>query len=247
MKMYWSDEYKVHSYEIDEYSNASFTAICNFMQETAWNHAENLQVGFSQLIERGLVWVLSRQRIRVHRYPRWGDRIIVNTWPSGMDRMYCYRDFKVETPEHETLVTATSTWFVIDMKSRRPQRTETFIDLRPEAPERMFDAFAVKLDRMSEGGEESLRSVLFSDMDVNGHLNNVNYMKYVIDSMPREFIQTNRLTELEINYLNEGLYGDTVVISRQDNGNGEIQFGLRRQGTGEEMCRARTVWSALKS
>lgn len=48
-KMVWTDEYKVHSYDAGRNGYATMPVLCNFMQETAWNHAEHLNVGFSHL------------------------------------------------------------------------------------------------------------------------------------------------------------------------------------------------------
>jgi hypothetical protein len=66
----WIDEYKIHSYEADIKGHATIPFLCQFMQESAWNHAEHLGVGFSHLIEKNSAWVLSRQLIAIDLFPR---------------------------------------------------------------------------------------------------------------------------------------------------------------------------------
>ena len=57
LQQLWTDEYYIHSYDIDAKGQASLPVLCKFMQESAWKHAENLKAGFSHLAEQNLVWV----------------------------------------------------------------------------------------------------------------------------------------------------------------------------------------------
>ena len=43
--------------------------------EAAWNHAEELGVGFHALGQHGRFWVLSRLRFEAERYPEWGSAV----------------------------------------------------------------------------------------------------------------------------------------------------------------------------
>ena len=94
-KKNWVDTYQIHSYEADVSARATVSSILQFMQESAWHHAENLGVGFSQLFKDGLIWVLSQQLIHIEQFPKWGETVTVQTWPSGRDRLAYIRDFKM--------------------------------------------------------------------------------------------------------------------------------------------------------
>jgi hypothetical protein len=39
-----SDSYRIRSYEVDLHSEAKLSALCNYFQESAWNHAEALGI-----------------------------------------------------------------------------------------------------------------------------------------------------------------------------------------------------------
>ncbi|MBN1559654.1 hypothetical protein JW998_05350, partial [candidate division KSB1 bacterium] len=77
----WSDTYKIHSYESDLSAKTSITAILQFMQESAWNHAEHLDLGYSHLRARNLAWVMARLSLRVVALPLWHETIVVETFP----------------------------------------------------------------------------------------------------------------------------------------------------------------------
>ncbi|MBT8406366.1 MAG: hypothetical protein KJP05_02830 [Deltaproteobacteria bacterium] len=86
----WKDEYKIHYYQVDVRSNATLVVLCQFMQESAWNHAEHLGLGFSHLSKMDFIWILSRQLLKIYSYPKWGDMIQVHTWSTGGSPLKIY-------------------------------------------------------------------------------------------------------------------------------------------------------------
>jgi hypothetical protein len=78
IKKIWSDTYKVHSFQVDMKHRATTPALCRYMQESAWNHAENLKLGYSYLSKKDMA-VLCEQLVRIQRFPHRGDTIHVHT------------------------------------------------------------------------------------------------------------------------------------------------------------------------
>ena len=56
--------------------------------------------------------------------------------------------------------------------------------------------------------------VTWSEIDTNGHVNNVDYVVWAIDAVKTEDIKEHQLKELLINYDAEVMPGDVVKISR---------------------------------
>ena len=50
--------------------------VFDFMQDIAAQHADLLKVGMSYLKELGIIWILSRIRLHMDRYPAAGEKII---------------------------------------------------------------------------------------------------------------------------------------------------------------------------
>lgn len=234
--------YKIHSYESDFEGHAQITAFLNYMQESAWNHAEQLGVGYSYLLQKNLAWVLGRLRLQVFAWPHWGETITLHTWPSGADRLYCFRDFKFLDPAGATIAVASTSWLVVDLDKHRPQRTETYINLPTDGAERVFTEFAPKVAALEAGKNNSSVSVKTSHLDVNGHVNNVKYVEFVLDSFPIEFRKQHRLLDLKINFMNEALYGDEILIRTAEDGSGGFLHSLVRPSDGVELGRVLTYW-----
>jgi acyl-ACP thioesterase len=209
------------------------------MQEAAYQHAEHLELGHSRLSERGLAWVLSRQRIEIIRFPQWGDTLEVQTWPSGSDRLFFYRDFEITDGHGEPVLQSATAWFIIDLEKRERAQPEWLDEVDIPVSPKVFDS---KMGRLRECACEDGSSipVSYGDLDMNGHVNNIRYIEWVLNHLPLDFHQSNHLKSLEMNYLSEAVYGHRVSVCEH-----EIEPGLFSHGVmagGNELFRARSVW-----
>jgi acyl-ACP thioesterase len=241
----WQDGYTVRSYEIDAHARATLPVLCRYLQESAWNHAENLKIGFSALLAKNLVWILARQRIDILKYPRWGDTITVETWPSGSDRLYCYRDFRVLDSEQQLLVQAASTWFAVDLSSRRPQKTEKYLNQGIVLNESLY---ANRVDKISAADHISRVNEIivgYSDLDVNEHVNNVRYVEWLLDSFDMSFRKKYEVRQLCINYLSEAKCKDTVLVGVAGLQQQTFMHRMIRKADDVDLCRMTTCWQDI--
>ena len=87
-----------------------------------------------------------------------------------------------------------------------------------------------------------------SDLDINQHANNVNFVKWVIEGLPTAILNKAVLTELEINFMAEAFYADRVIAgcAPANSGNSEFLHRLTRQQDGRELARAVTKWRVME-
>ncbi|MBQ1438897.1 MAG: hypothetical protein IIZ10_04340, partial [Solobacterium sp.] len=52
----------------------------------------------------------------------------------------------------------------------------------------------------------------YSDIDLNGHMNNTRYLDWIDDMYDMHFHEVTRIRTLQINYLKELSYGDQVTL-----------------------------------
>jgi medium-chain acyl-[acyl-carrier-protein] hydrolase len=211
----WKREFTVHAHDADYNQAARLTAICNYFQEAAWEHAEHLRVGFNDLGSNNLLWVLSRFYIEIEEYPKWTDRVTVETWPKGFDRLLALRDFELKNSAGRICARAASGWIMLDSGSKRPRKADTFPELlaalnsRP-AVDRRFGKFPP----ISGPAEKTDKTILHSDIDLNNHVNNVKYIEWIVDNESRlRGSLAVKPRALEIHYLGEGLFGQKCRLS----------------------------------
>jgi medium-chain acyl-[acyl-carrier-protein] hydrolase len=243
----WTASHKISSFEVDPTRKATLQTLCRIMQEAAWNHANSLGLGYFQMVARDLIWVLSRLKIRVFDFPRWGDNIQVSTWPSGIHRLFALRDFQIQDEAGAIVAEATSTWLILNEKSRRPMRIELLfqemnIPTRGSEPD-----YRESLKRLPSAREDRMRTlspVRFSDLDWYNHVNHVKYMDWILDSYALEFHTKFQVTSFEIDFLSETHYGDEISIRTQELEENPPAFlhSLLRKADEEEICVACVHW-----
>ncbi len=97
-------------------------ALLDLFQEAAGNSATSLGWGSDTLLARGRTWVLSRFHLRLRALPVWRDDLAVETWPSGVHRVFALREFRATGADGLLLAEATSAWLLVAVPSKRPLR-----------------------------------------------------------------------------------------------------------------------------
>ncbi len=246
LQLVWEETYAIRSYEVDPSARVTVPVMCRFMQETAWHHAESLSFGFHHLQTDKLIWVLSRQKVKMLSYPRWGDTIRVVTWPKGMDRLYYYRDFKFLDAAGKVLGMANTVWFMVDIATRRPRPTDTLPHIPLNSGDSVLEQRLGKLREVpaSPDGGYSL-GTHFLDTDVNGHVNNVNYLEWILRGMSDDFLKGHVLDTVELSYLAEASLGDVLDVNVEGKSPLEYVHNIVCKESNREMFRARTLWNKV--
>jgi len=238
----WEDSYEVRSYDVDFNGVAKCESLCQFMQESAWHHAEHLGVGYAQLVGKGLMWVLSRLSVTLARAPRWGETVRLRTWMSGRDRLFCYRDFRFVDQDECVLGAATTVWFAVDQRSRRPQRTDSYLSVEPQTNERAGEGRAPAIPAVQVRDHERPCRVGYGDLDTNGHVSNATYVGWLLDGLPLAHHQAAVLRSLEIEYLAEAFGDEALSVVCEEVTDSALLHAVIREGEGVALCRARTSW-----
>ncbi len=220
-------------------------SLLNFLQEAAGQHADKLKFGVHDLNMSNDTWVLSRMRVEVERWPELGENIQVETWPKGFDRLFAVRDFRVYDSKGEVLVRASSYWLVVDRISKRPKMM-TNISKELINPE--ISAIDQKLDKIPVAKNIDFifsKITGSSEIDVNGHVNNVHYSEWIFNTLPAEILKERSLICYEINYMAEVFVDERVEVElgwEQISEN--LMLGSVKRGD-KEVCRAKLLFESL--
>jgi medium-chain acyl-[acyl-carrier-protein] hydrolase len=245
----WEDAYLISFYEVDAKNRIFLPGLWKYLQETAWNHANQLGIGYSDLARNDYFWVLSRLAIHMKEYPGWGEKIRVKTWLSGSSRLFALRDFSIVREDGEVIGGAKSAWVVLDVKSRKPQRIEPFLkDLNPLPDQHGAETRLDKLPAPSAPHREALFTVRYSDLDMHLHVNNSRYLEWILNSYSFEMNQTHHISTLEIHFLAESNCGDelSVLSEKQNDSVPTFLHTMVRKADGRELCRSRVRWKKVE-
>lgn len=235
---------KAKSYHINRFGEVSTPFLFWYMQEIAWEHAHHLGFGFEHLREDQLFWVLSRLLVKIDHRPRWTDEFTLETWSRGTDGFFAYRDYRFLDKDGNEMIRATSSWLVLDLENRRIQRLGGFKTF-PAYQESVLGYNARKVESADPLSIPEYYPVLFNEIDINQHFNTGKYLERINNSYSFEFHETHKLTELEVNFIKEGMPNDSLAVNQQRLTPGEHLCSVVRQSDGAELIKARLVWEKL--
>lgn len=213
LKRIWTDQYKINSYDADTNNRASLVHICNYLQESAWRHANHLGLGYRTTTEIEQVWVIVRLLITMKQYPLWDDTITIKTWPRGVEGFMALRDFQILNQQGIEIGAASSQWLILDVNTRKPQHSRVVQDILPLAT--CEPAMREKPEKIVIRGPLRFADsniAQYGDLDMNGHVNNARYIEWILNIFPPEIHSTNFICSLLIEFLAESMYGDEIQL-----------------------------------
>jgi acyl-ACP thioesterase len=209
----WQETASVRFGHIDRSDRLTLDAVFQFFQEAAISHAENLGVGRADMARTGQVWLLSRISVIVDRRPAYNETLTVRTWPRGGEKLFAVRDYDIRDTADIPAVRARSAWLIIDMERRRPLRPQFIMDALPQNEGmNALPSSAVGLEARNNLQKADERRARYTDVDYNGHVNNIRYIQWIEDALDPELLAKAEKMRLDINYLNEILPDETTEI-----------------------------------
>ena len=208
----WSEHCTVRFGAIDKSDSMTLDAVFNFFQEAAISHAENLGVGREAMARANQLWILSRISVQVDRRPGYGETVVVRTWPRGGEKLFALRDFDIRDSKDNPVVRARSCWIIIDMEKRRPLRPQSVMDSLPLNEGLDSLPVAAGLEECLSLQKKQERRAQYTDLDYNGHVNNVSYIRWIEDTIDPSLLEQAKQMRLDINFLNEILPGEVTGI-----------------------------------
>ena len=239
--MKYTKNLTTRSFYINRFGKLSTSFMFYQMQDIAWEHANILGFGYDQLKEDQQFWVLSRLLVKIGRRPIWGEKFTLETWSRGTDGFFAYRDYRFIDSKGETIIEGTSSWLVLDLKSKRIVRLTGRKDF-PAYEESVFGINAGKVKSPVNDSELTFTPVLFNEIDINQHFNTGRYLERIIDSFDFDFHEKNELAELEVNFLKEGMPKDRLAVKKEITDENTHLCCVVRESDKTELIRARLNW-----
>jgi len=233
------DKFTVKTYHCQPDGSIKVASLMNFLQEAAAVHAEQLGFGMARLNEIGSYWALSNIKIEFTKFPKWNDRITIRTWPSGHTRSIATREFIGEDQDRCELFKAGSEWMILKKTSNRPRNLHRIdLNLVPTGPKTVSANLKRLTPQEAFTKAEQLR-VPYSSIDLNGHVNNTEYIRWTIDAIKRAFQFTGAVRSIQATYFREVFEADMLDLLLARDPNGEFHILGRKSDDQSNLYAAR--------
>lgn len=215
-------EYKTHIQfcDIDEFNKLSMKGLIRILGEVAGIHSELVGYGLSHVPITHLGWMLLNWKAKIISAPSWNTELKIKTWARDFSRIGSNRDFEVYDSNDNLVAIASSKWVLINMDTMKIARlTPEISNCYGQYEKKVFE------EEVNEKIEESENSKLTfeykisqRDIDTNHHVNNLYYIDYAMDSLPKN-INFSDFKNLEIVYKKQFKKDDEILCYYDFDGN----------------------------
>ncbi|GBG97096.1 acyl-ACP thioesterase domain-containing protein [Lactococcus termiticola] len=211
MGLTYQRPFSVPFYESDRFKNMKISNILAFALQVSGEQSVELNRSDVWLNDHyKLFWAVTEYELEINRLPRFMEDITIETEATSYNKFFCYRDFRFIAENGELLLTIHASWVLMGLESRKVERVHDDI-VAPYAADK-----SSKIQRSHKFKKELLNPevtsypVRFSDLDMNGHVNNAKYYDWAADMIDYDFRASHQPKKVYIKYNHEVRYGETV-------------------------------------
>lgn len=231
-------EFVAEPFHVDFRGRLSLGILGNHLLNCASFHAKDRGFGIATLNEQHYTWVLSRLVIEMDSYPMDYKKFSIETWVENVYSLFTDRNYRIAGENGETMGYARSIWAMISMEDRKPinllkindGKIMDYISDYPcpiEKPSRI---------KVRETAPAMTHRVIYSDLDINGHMNSIRYIEHVLDLFDIEYYRKYNIRRFEIAYVAESYFGDTLEFFTEETAENSFNVEIRKNGS-EVVCR----------
>lgn len=249
----------IRSEQVDMTRKLRISELFRLMEEASIAHTELLGCTREKTLDRGLLWVITRQQAEIEELPAYDEEITVRSWQGEMMHVFFPRFYEIERAG-KVIIRGQALWVLIDEEERQmimPEDYDIEIPGRPGSDDMMLPAVVMPKGcteaSSAAGGSQGAGQIMqedlitrFSQVDINGHMNNTRYFDIIDDAvcegaigvMKDEAGSTYDLTAkvrdaaawkktprlISANYLSELKAGDRFALTGYRDENGSVYY-----------------------
>ena len=232
---YLERKYHLRTSDFDMRSRILPSSVLDLFQDVAGEHAKALGVGYYDLLPEHKCWMILRLRYEVIEQPKMFSSVIVKTWPVESKRIEFDRDYVISDTEGNVLIKGTTAWAIIDVSDRQKPSLVMAKDfdlgleeyIADRALEGRFERLAPKFEA---DGEPFVTKSGYTDIDTNGHVNNIRYSNFVLNAL--DLPPEKEIEFFRIDFLKEIMDGDPIKVTYKREGGSFLCRGESGAGDG---------------
>lgn len=226
--MFLEKKFVIHTTHTDFKDIIRPYAILDFFQDLAGIHAEQIGVGFEDIAKLGYIWVVLYEQYEVlQNLCKYGDEIIVRTWPKPRGRLEFEREYEICDSNGNLIIKGISNWALIDINKRTIAKAND-VNFNGEFYQRTnyTDKQKRKLNLKPENIiKEYNHQVVLSDLDHNMHMNNSKYLDILYNM--QNINDYKICKKVEIAFIHEAKLNDIINVKYyKDENNRDCYIGF---------------------
>jgi len=245
-KFFKEKEFNIRYSEMDYHKVLKPSAMLNFLQDLATLAADEGGFGYNETVVHNLGWFLLKYHMEFDNYPKNFENLLIKTEARGYNKLFASRDFELYQADTKELVgRVISQWALVNMDDKSMASPADYFPFMYKVEKREDDLSFEKihpLDRVDYSEEFKVR---YDDIDVNKHVNNMNYIVWAFEALPKDFKDKYKIKVLDMLYKKEIQYGNIVLSEVQIDDN-IAKISVKNKSTNEELCLVKAEFTSYK-
>lgn len=206
--MKYKYEFDIKYQEVDGRKKLRLFNLENYILEVAGTVADDLGFGIATLHPMGLTWILTRLSVEMYELPTHCEHITFETWIESNAHMLSTRDFRIYSGER-LIGVCKSVWAVLDLEKREIVNLFDHPMFEGCVDGEVIDLPRVRMTTIPEPSGIAPHTVVYSDIDYNGHCNSCRYLQAMTDAYLPDYY--GKRVRLDINYQKEAMLGEQLL------------------------------------
>lgn len=208
-------EYYVKVSEIGKENKITNKALLGLLEDVGGVHSNIAGYGIPMMEQTRLTWIVLNWNVKIIRRPNYAEKILVRTWTKDGAKYYSYRDFEILDEQGNVIVKAISRWVLVNFDTGKIEKMSEKIleSYKPEFNRFVFeDESFEKIKELEKYEKETEYVVKRSDIDVNNHMHNINYLDLANEGLPDNVYNNKKeFDNFKISYKKEIKLGESVI------------------------------------
>lgn len=236
--------HRIRAHHVGPDRRIDIPSLLDMMHIVAWDNAEMLGASVYDLQNEGITWAMIKYRLEVFQLPLHNEHLTIESHPSGNDRGFVYRDYRAFDKDDKLVAQASSTWLVMDLKTRKMTSLRPYMKPLVQVPEasRPLDRANHRLRPLKEATDSKDFPVRWHDLDPNQHVSNTTYFVWALEALGATALNNRRLKEIEVHFKAETHAGDQIASAWQQANDSIYLHEIKRLSDGKTVALGRSVW-----
>ena len=228
MEPIYRQKFHITPVAVDRFGRLKPSMLLLYAQEVASHHSDQLSFTYEKLASQGIFWAIIRNRVQITRLPMEWETITLETWPMPTTRTAYPRSTVAYDEEGNELFRSVSLWVLMDLNNRTmilPGKSGVVLEGTLRGTE--LASPRSLLPRPMSCSRS--RSVSFTDLDINGHMNNTRYLDWIMDLLPSSFHKEHPVKDFTLCYMNEAREDQSLDLNWELGETGVLQVDIHRK------------------
>lgn len=178
----------------------------------------------------GATWMYTKHKMQIFKTLPWNSRYNSRCFISRISKLIYVTDIAFFDEADELALYSQIETCLIDVNSQqiKPLADIGFENNETHPP--LIQGSFSRLITKNDVTEICRTKVNNCNIDYNGHTNNTEYIRFLLDSYDMDILRDRSIKSIEINYLNQSRLNDELVVLRTS-ADGRDRFDIRRDDT----------------